>query len=746
MALEDLTGTKYIDDLNSSNPAAGDNVSEGDDHIRGIKNVLKTTFPNIDGAVNATDTELNYVDGVTSAIQTQLGAKLPLAGGTMTGDLTLSAGGKVQYNADRYFTPENNIDGAEVSANGIFRIKTGTTPVQRILVGANGDISFYDDAGSSQDLFWDASESRLGISDTSPSAPLDVRGTAESYTIYCKDTDNVCNQASHSVFINKDISGSDACTTDRVHTALYIDVDSSATGGDTSDEHRIYGIYNEVNSTGDSDAQYSAFNYIKVEPSAGTVTVVKGAYNYAIADPDSGASVTSVYSAHNKAYARGAGDITTVYGNFSWANIDSTYTGSNIVNATGVLGEVEMDASGTLDNAYGVQSVIDRNAGTITNGYLFYGNYTGTTPTNAYGVYIVDDVDNYFEGNVGIGVTPESWHSTISALQLGGNATFNCTTTQGANAVFDISNNVYVESGSGYAWYVSTDEATQYRQRDGKHTFYVAPSGTADTAITWTTAMEIENNGNTTLGKYVACPTNGGIDSPELFFVGSGWNTAQGSKKLGAKIACVHTYGSGGSGQTDARLEFNLNQSDATSFTTKLAILGDGDVEVSTGNLVIGTAGKGIDFSAQTPSSSGTVASGGEVLDHYEEGTWTPALHGYTTSGTETYSQQTGKYTKIGNMVYASFYVLLSDKGNITGNYTLLKGLPFNHSTANGGSTIISGYGGLTSNTSWVGGDLSSTANWVWLTRGTNSTSHSNMNTSEITDITSFTGTLVYRV
>ena len=74
MALEDLTGTKYLDDLNSSNPAAGDNVSEGDDHIRGIKNVLKLTFPNIDAAVNATPTELNYVDGVTSAIQTQFDA------------------------------------------------------------------------------------------------------------------------------------------------------------------------------------------------------------------------------------------------------------------------------------------------------------------------------------------------------------------------------------------------------------------------------------------------------------------------------------------------------------------------------------------------------------------------------------------------------------------------------------------------------------------------------------------------
>jgi len=86
MALEDLTGTKYLDDLVATNPAAGDNVSEGDDHIRGIKNVLKLTFPNVDAAVNATPTELNYVDGVTSAIQTQLDAKVTNA--THTGDVT----------------------------------------------------------------------------------------------------------------------------------------------------------------------------------------------------------------------------------------------------------------------------------------------------------------------------------------------------------------------------------------------------------------------------------------------------------------------------------------------------------------------------------------------------------------------------------------------------------------------------------------------------------------------------------
>jgi len=73
MAIETF---EYIDDLNVANPTATDNVSEGDDHLRGLKTTLKNTFPNVTGAINATETELNYVDGVTSAIQTQLDAKL----------------------------------------------------------------------------------------------------------------------------------------------------------------------------------------------------------------------------------------------------------------------------------------------------------------------------------------------------------------------------------------------------------------------------------------------------------------------------------------------------------------------------------------------------------------------------------------------------------------------------------------------------------------------------------------------
>lgn len=55
----------YISDLNASNPLAGDPKSQGDDHIRLIKAILKATFPNVAGAVTTSHTELSQLAGAT---------------------------------------------------------------------------------------------------------------------------------------------------------------------------------------------------------------------------------------------------------------------------------------------------------------------------------------------------------------------------------------------------------------------------------------------------------------------------------------------------------------------------------------------------------------------------------------------------------------------------------------------------------------------------------------------------------
>lgn len=75
----------YPTQLNTTLPTSSDFVSEGDDHLRLLKTVVKTTFPNLGGAWNATQTEANYIVGVTSPIQAQLDTKGAIAGQIWTG-------------------------------------------------------------------------------------------------------------------------------------------------------------------------------------------------------------------------------------------------------------------------------------------------------------------------------------------------------------------------------------------------------------------------------------------------------------------------------------------------------------------------------------------------------------------------------------------------------------------------------------------------------------------------------------
>lgn len=67
MALEDLTGaSKFISDLVVTNPVGStDTKSTLDDHARGTKNVLKNSFPNVNGACNPSPAEFNILVGIT---------------------------------------------------------------------------------------------------------------------------------------------------------------------------------------------------------------------------------------------------------------------------------------------------------------------------------------------------------------------------------------------------------------------------------------------------------------------------------------------------------------------------------------------------------------------------------------------------------------------------------------------------------------------------------------------------------
>ena len=99
---------------------------------------------------------------------------------------------------------------------------------------------------------------------------------------------------------------------------------------------------------------------------------------------------------------------------------------------------------------------------------------------------------------------------------------------------------------------------------------------------------------------------------------------------------------------------------------------------LTNGNVIIGTSGKGIDFSA-TASGSGTMTS--ELLNDYEEGTFTPTVLGSTIAGTATYITQVGFYTKVGNLVTVSVFLVWSGFTVPGTGVMYFGGLPFTTSS-----------------------------------------------------------------
>lgn len=102
----------------------------------------------------------------------------------------------------------------------------------------------------------------------------------------------------------------------------------------------------------------------------------------------------------------------------------------------------------------------------------------------------------------------------------------------------------------------------------------------------------------------------------------------------------------------------------------------------STGNLAFAN-GLGIDFSAVT---GGTGTATGNVLNDYEEGTWTPTAGDASSGGNQaTTVVAVGRYTKIGRLVIVHFELTdINTTGLNAGNSLYIRGLPF---TASGATT-----------------------------------------------------------
>ena len=184
------------------------------------------------------------------------------------------------------------------------------------------------------------------------------------------------------------------------------------------------------------------------------------------------------------------------------------------------------------------------------------------------------------------------------------------------------------------------------------------------------THITLDENGLMGLGTTTPSSYNG--DANKLVLKESGVNTGMTIATTGNNNCNIFFADS----DTDGASEYAgyIQYSHASDELRLAASAGDrlqirqNEVEVVDGDLVIGTSGHGIQFDVNGSGSD-------QLLDDYEEGTFTPDWQGGTYGGTTSYSYNYGGYTKIGNTVHIRMYCVINST-TASGTW-VIHGMPF---------------------------------------------------------------------
>ena len=131
---------------------------------------------------------------------------------------------------------------------------------------------------------------------------------------------------------------------------------------------------------------------------------------------------------------------------------------------------------------------------------------------------------------------------------------------------------------------------------------------------------------------------------------------------------------------------------DGTNSTSHTIFQVGGDLNVMDGNITLAD-GHGISFAA-TSNAGNSATMSNELLDDYEEGSWSP---------TGSWTTIVARYTKIGRMVYASFSLRANaSSGNVT-----IGGFPYTSANNHAGSGGIAwGLCEFNSSGGWLNGSI----------------------------------------
>jgi hypothetical protein len=633
---------------------------------------LATTSTGIDVTGTAT------MDGLT----VDGGGSFTMAGG----GLKVLNNGTAGYNANIFFGISDQTDGwtigQGVTANdGVFRLYDNGGAGVKMSATAGGDISFYDDTGTSQALFWDASTERLGIGTTSPDAMLRI------------DQDNVA-------------------------TGLKV---TGGSGGTALAE-----FTRDIGSTGTVEINASSGDpQIKFASANNTFSIGTNSTAFEIADND--ALGTNARFTINSVGNVGIG--TTSPANKLTVTADDTFaqdsSGQIVIRGSSNNSEKLSIGFDTTSN-YGYIQAIEAGVAVRSIALNPFGGNVGIGESNpaTWKLHVKTADSNALKllNSVGSGNTidfvDQTWQSQIQGnsgsllFKTGGTAErmridylgnvgigtsspaelldVNNTSNSHRVAIFRQNNASYNTDIALYHTSSSSDSTLITKRTNGDLWLYQSTAKNIAFFTTSSERMRILADGSVCQGNTVSLVASNFSNQ-----AGAAWHKPDGHYEI-ATASNVAPLQIGKNNANDGSLVVFRKQGNVV-----------GSIGTAAGNLYIVSNDVGLNFAGGGDGIYPATTNGGQRdgaidlghsshrfkdlylsggvylggtgaanhLDDYEEGTWTPTTQGGTTGG---FGSPTGTYIKIGQQVHAAFE--FTTTGGVSGglNYRVVDGLPFN--------------------------------------------------------------------
>jgi len=612
-----------------------------------------------------------YFDNATKLATASTGIDVT---GTVTSDgLTVDGGNTLRLNAastNDFFTITQGGTQAvltadsDAAANMLFKTASAGVDTDRMQIFSNGDISFYEDTGTTQAFFWDASAESLGIGDTTPENKLTVVDTdagsgiapvkARTSTVNGRASYQIGNDADN-WFMGIDGGNSDAFfISDAVGSSDRLVITQGGNVG--------IGTSSPATDLSVSSSGAEAKIFVGRQVTSGNLSNTAGGGSIEFGSADS-----STYAEYSGASIKLVADQNWTVGSAQGSALAFSVT----ADGTASLSEaMRIDSNGRVGiGATNPASLLHLAKATGGDGSspleinidsTFSGNWTADTDWGRI---------NFRVPNEG---SPPDGDTHIQIAANSGNST--------AGSVNDLVFRVKEAIGG---------TLTERMRVDYDGTISFADKDASET-------MRIDSSGNLLVGKDVADDSTVGARFSNAGFMSL--------VRDGGRPLFIRRDTSDGDLVEFSRSGATVGSIGSEGGNTIYIVNGDTGLRFAGGSDVIVPSGANgavrdgaIDLGLDSQRFKDLYLSGGAYLggtgaanklDDYEEGTWTPSFNSasFTASGVTSVS---GAYVKIGDFVQVSFVIGFSGtSGNFAeGDAASIGGLPFNPVSFNGGGT-----------------------------------------------------------